>query len=173
MSLLSSTVNDGDEEGNKENQTETGSGNRIKHWKLFTSASDEVPHHPPHHHPHYHRGVVVPAHFSAGAVSSPDRRVPIPYGSSPLLKPGRDGSLRDVEPLLAASPNIMESNSNSKSRKTSQRSSGHSSNGTPGGLGGLGHGTPGYGGPGHGMPGYAGHSLGTPGCGATYTPPHR
>ena len=144
MSLLSSTVNDGDEEGNKENQVETGSGNRIKHWKLFSSASNDAPY------PH-HRGVVVPAHFSAGAVASPDRRIPIPYGSSPLLKPGRDGNLRDVEPLLAASPNIMEGSGN-KGRKTSQRSSGHSS---------------------HGTPGYAGHALGTPGYGATYTPPHR
>ena len=121
--MLSSTVNDEvEEDANKENQDDrtgkVGSENRNrKHWRLYSSSSDDALQH--------RSGGGV--HFSAIS-ASPDRVV-LPPGSSPVvLRPMngvvKDGSLREIEPLLAASPNIL-------GNKAQPRNIHHKTNGHP------------------------------------------
>ena len=115
MSLLSSTVNDDDDDKeNEASQTKNQGGNNNnykKHWKLLSGSSDDA---------------LQQRLSPAGA--SPDR-LTLPLGSSPVLKPSnaKDGRLRDVEPLLAASPNILGNNNNSNggARSIHQKGSGH------------------------------------------------
>ena len=112
MSLLSSTVNDDeDDKENEASQTKNQGGNNYKkHWKLLPGPSDDA---------------LQQRLSPAGA--SPDRMM-LPLGSSPVLKTSnaKDGRLRDVEPLLAASPNILgNSNSNGGARTIHQKGGGH------------------------------------------------
>lgn len=108
-----------------------------RHWKLFSSSSDDAlqqcsvgiqksqrgthTQQQQHSHPHHHQlGQRSGGRLIPGAVfaASPDR-ILLPLGSSPVLnarnctpnsaRNGTSNGLRDVEPLLAASPNILGS----------------------------------------------------------------